>query len=858
MPSTYTPRLRLTLPATGELINTWGGTVNTGITELVDVSIAGSATLSTWGGAGVAYTLSNNNGVADEARSMFLLATGSPGENKNIICPAVTKLYVVRNSVSGGYSVTLKTAAGTGITVSNGNTQVLWCDGTNVVEATTEMTSAYVTFLQAGSGAVTRTVQSKLRDTVSVKDFGAVGDGVADDLTAINLALASGAKSVYFPAGTYRVSDQVFMNANGVNAWSDARATIKPIDGLASGFGIIRVRGSNTTIDGLIIEGNTANPPLSGNHSAISLDTNSGTLTNVDIVNCTVQDFKGYGVYAFSAGTLTDVNILNCAFFNFTSTAPTPPGAIQLVNPTSSDIRVVDCYFKDLNSAGVAVRSVAGTAPVTNMAIVGCVFEHNTSLYTTIGAEVWDARNLSVSGCTFKNARMGLSIFGENIAIAGNTFDNETSYCIEAGPSIGLSVSGNSFSNFEYGLIHYNGARDVVIDGNTFRDALAGSTSALNLGWGVQQSGAGGATNYEQFIISNNVFKNCSGVRLLEPNTNVVEGNVFETTSSDNICKLLAPDDASKRCVFTNNVFRTAVNVGISSAGLLQFGGSDHLIANNSFIATTGSVAVGSGIANAPGAVIDNVVITNTYANNFTNGIILNSGTPTASNIEVSSTEAVNCTVAVQSGVGTENFFGPAKSGLASIGDTDTTITGRTAKIVHYSTTLTANRTITLDSTDVTQGSEYIVFRQGAGDFTLDVGGLVTLNRFESCTIFWQTAGWRLKSYYPQSFRTVYQNSRSAAYTLVLSDSGKQILHPASDNNPRTFTIPANSSVLYPIGTELTFINMINTLTIAITSDTLIQAGTGSTGSRTLAANGWARALKISATEWLIDGTGLT
>ena len=135
MPSTYTPRLRLTLPATGELINTWGGTVNTGITELVDVAIAGSATLSTWGGAGVAYTLSNNNGVADEARSMFLLATGSPGENKNIICPAVTKLYVVRNSVSGGYSVTLKTAAGTGITVPNGKTLVLWCDGTNVVEA---------------------------------------------------------------------------------------------------------------------------------------------------------------------------------------------------------------------------------------------------------------------------------------------------------------------------------------------------------------------------------------------------------------------------------------------------------------------------------------------------------------------------------------------------------------------------------------------------------------------------------------------------------------------------------------------------------------------------------------------------
>ena len=60
-----------------------------------------------------------------------------------------------------------------------------------------------VNFLQAGTGAVTRTVQAKLRDVVSVKDFGAVGNGVADDTAAIQGALNSGAKRVYAPAGTY-------------------------------------------------------------------------------------------------------------------------------------------------------------------------------------------------------------------------------------------------------------------------------------------------------------------------------------------------------------------------------------------------------------------------------------------------------------------------------------------------------------------------------------------------------------------------------------------------------------------------------------------------------------------------------
>lgn len=153
MPSTYTTRLRLTLPATGELTNAWGPVVNNGITELVDASIAGAATLSTWGGAGVAYTLSNNNGVADEARCMFIVASGSPGENKDIICPSVSKLYVVRNSVSGGFTVRLKTAAGTGITVPNGATMLLRCDGTNVVDAISHVSSLTLgAALPVGSG----------------------------------------------------------------------------------------------------------------------------------------------------------------------------------------------------------------------------------------------------------------------------------------------------------------------------------------------------------------------------------------------------------------------------------------------------------------------------------------------------------------------------------------------------------------------------------------------------------------------------------------------------------------------------------------------------------------------------------
>lgn len=107
---------------------------------------------------------------------------------------------------------------------------------------------------------------------------------------------------------------------------------------------------------------------------------------------------------------------------------------------------------------------------------------------------------------------------------------------------------------------------------------------------------------------------------------------------------------------------------------------------------------------------------------------------------------------------------------------------------------------------------------------------------------------------------TITQNSQSAAYTLVLSDAGKHIFHPSADTTARTWTIPANASVAYGIGTAITFVNQngAGVVTIAITTDTMRLAGAGTTGSRTLAANGIATALKVTSTEWLISGTGLT
>ncbi len=108
-------------------------------------------------------------------------------------------------------------------------------------------------------------------------------------------------------------------------------------------------------------------------------------------------------------------------------------------------------------------------------------------------------------------------------------------------------------------------------------------------------------------------------------------------------------------------------------------------------------------------------------------------------------------------------------------------------------------------------------------------------------------------------FKNIPQNSQSAAYTLVLADAGKHIFHPSGDANARTYTIPANSSVAYPIGTAITFINMTSqVVTIAINTDTMYLSAAGTTGSRSLAQYGSATAIKITSTNWLISGSGLT
>ena len=199
MPSSYTTSLRLTLPATGELSGTWGTTVNTGITELTDAAIAGYVSVAM---TDADYTLTVANGLTDQARRMMLNITGTLTVARNVICPTASKLYIIKNSTTGGFAITLKTSAGSGISIPNGSSMLLMCDGTNVVNAVTNFSSltlgSPLVATSGGTGqsayavgdllyASTTTALSKLADVATGNALISGGVGVAPSWGKIGL-----------------------------------------------------------------------------------------------------------------------------------------------------------------------------------------------------------------------------------------------------------------------------------------------------------------------------------------------------------------------------------------------------------------------------------------------------------------------------------------------------------------------------------------------------------------------------------------------------------------------------------------------------------------------------------------------
>lgn len=134
MASTFSPSLRIELIGNGDQSGTWGTTTNNNLGTIIEQAVTGVQSIVM---ANANYTLSNFNGVSDEARNAVLVVTGSNGAIRQIICPLVNKTYIVTNSTTGGFAITIGGATGSTVSIPNGVTAQVYCDGINFFSSQT-------------------------------------------------------------------------------------------------------------------------------------------------------------------------------------------------------------------------------------------------------------------------------------------------------------------------------------------------------------------------------------------------------------------------------------------------------------------------------------------------------------------------------------------------------------------------------------------------------------------------------------------------------------------------------------------------------------------------------------------------
>jgi hypothetical protein len=132
MPSTPTSRLRLEKMALGENLATWGAPKLNDIFDRLDEAVAGVQAITI---SGTTTTLSSANYSTDQARKPCLVLSGALTANSVVVVPNSEKLYLAINNTTGAFTLTIKTAAGTGYAL-RGGPQWVYCDGTNVSGAT--------------------------------------------------------------------------------------------------------------------------------------------------------------------------------------------------------------------------------------------------------------------------------------------------------------------------------------------------------------------------------------------------------------------------------------------------------------------------------------------------------------------------------------------------------------------------------------------------------------------------------------------------------------------------------------------------------------------------------------------------
>jgi microcystin-dependent protein len=202
MASSYTTSLKIQEIGNGEQAGVWGSTTNTNW-MLAEQAIAGVQTITM---SNANYTLTNLNGVLDEARNMVLVVQGTNSGVYQVIAPLnQSKMYIVSNQTTGGYAITIGAASGSIVTIPNGVTAQVYTDGTNFYSAQTG---------SAGNFTVNGTLTaSGVTDTGALSAASLAVSGTSN-LAATSFSVSPTAPTPTTGDNTTKVSTTAFVNAS--------------------------------------------------------------------------------------------------------------------------------------------------------------------------------------------------------------------------------------------------------------------------------------------------------------------------------------------------------------------------------------------------------------------------------------------------------------------------------------------------------------------------------------------------------------------------------------------------------------------------------------------------------------------
>ncbi len=373
--------------------------------------------------------------------------------------------------------------------------------------------SSLVGFLQAGTGAVTRTAQAKMRDVVSVKDFGAVGDGVTDDTAALQACYTAHPGAVidhengktYIVSATLNVSSgSILQGASTIKAKnataiagavllgsgvSDVKIRELKINGNASGsngatFGVFFMSGSRNVIENVHV--------FDTLQTGLKLESESGSkILNNQVINCGRVGFaENHGIEVIS---ITSTPLQNIVIAGNTVTAAFRKG-ITTYSTGVGVVRDVAIYGNTVNGCslgGVYIGSDSNTYPQSGISVTGNVcFDNyvNITLASTTGGVV------SGNTCRDDNGGGGIEVIkSDEYTVSGNLVSDSSVHGIQASKGTATcangSITGNtvtrsntSSSGFGCGIL-LEGATNTVVAGNTVTD------SAARMTYGIAENG---------------------------------------------------------------------------------------------------------------------------------------------------------------------------------------------------------------------------------------------------------------------------------------------------------------------------------------------------------------------------------